>query len=126
MKIESHSASLEFEIVGRETWGEVLFIARFRDKHFSGETAVSDFQAGPPDQLFAEMAANWRGWEGALEWSEHESRLSLSATNDGRGHVALTVTIWRYLDPEAKLVAPMMLDVGALDGIAEGMKALFA
>ena len=58
--------------------------------------AVVDFYGGdspPVGDLFAEIATDWRGWEGKRTWSSLEGEIQLSATHDGLGTVALAVEI---------------------------------
>jgi len=45
------------------------------------------------DTYLASLSDNWRGWSGAKEWQSLEGALTLSATIDPRGHVALVVTL---------------------------------
>ena len=41
---------------------------------------------------FADLAANWRGWEGSRDYESIEGDLHIQATHDG--HVNLHVTLW--------------------------------
>jgi hypothetical protein len=45
-------------------------------------------------EFFAGLAADWRGWSGAREWSSIESDLAIQARHEF-GHVQLNVTMRR-------------------------------
>jgi hypothetical protein len=40
---------------------------------------------------FTEMAAAWQGWSGTKEWRDDGGYISMRATHDGIGHVALEI-----------------------------------
>ena len=76
--------------------------------------------------LFAEMARDWRGWEGSRSIESLEGQLRLSATSDRLGHIRLRVELrgdpagsdWHAADT-------LFLDAGQLDDLAERAKAYF-
>ncbi|MDA0169444.1 DUF6228 family protein [Solirubrobacter taibaiensis] len=39
------------------------------------------------------LASNWRGWEGERNWKSLESDVEITATHNGRGNIALVVTL---------------------------------
>jgi Family of unknown function (DUF6228) len=70
------------------------------------------------DRYFADLANQWRGWDGEKEWEAFGLRLA--ARHDGLGHVTLDVTLeddyatasrWRVR-------ASLELDAGVLDRLA--------
>jgi hypothetical protein len=44
-------------------------------------------------QFLSGLASSWRGWEGERTWTSLESDVELTASHDGRGTVALVVTL---------------------------------
>ena len=86
---------LVIEADGRDYWTATLRLdgvhARVRLYH-PLELAVAW------SAFFEDLAASWRAWEGAKEWSSLEGDLTLEAVHDGQGHVALSVSMrsgWR-------------------------------
>jgi len=57
---------------------------------------IATFSDGPWDLalFFAELAADWRGWEGQRHWNALEGELEVRATHYG-AHVLIAVTIRR-------------------------------
>lgn len=48
----------------------------------------------PPLVAFVQsLADDWQGWEGTREWASIESDLFVDARHDGRGHVAIGLTL---------------------------------
>jgi hypothetical protein len=72
----------------------------------------------PIGDFFAELAADWRGWQGARTWGT--GPLVLSATHDGLGHVALNVELETnvYDEPDWRACATVHLEAGQLDHVA--------
>ena len=56
---------------------------------------VVTFSDGPwnPARFFAELAADWRGWDGERRWRSLEGEMEIEASHDGRGHVLIGVTV---------------------------------
>jgi Family of unknown function (DUF6228) len=48
--------------------------------------------------FFQLLADGWRGWEGARTWRSLDGEMEIDARHDGRGHVAIGVTL-RYGEP---------------------------
>jgi Family of unknown function (DUF6228) len=76
----------------------------------------------PVGDLFSELAADWRGWEGERAWNSLEGEVKLRATHDKLGTAALTVELRSdvYVDAGYLWTATglLFLDAGALDGLA--------
>jgi hypothetical protein len=73
--------------------------------------------------LFADLATNWRGWEGAKEWSSVEEDFSLSCTSDALGHVALKVTLKSGVyEDDWYLQAVIHIAAGQLEEMAATVK----
>lgn len=84
------------------------------------------YSFGHPTELFAAMAARWRGWTDELAWESVEGELELGGTHDGHGHVALRVE----LRPDAgsdywRVHARIRLEPGKLDEIARAAAVFF-
>jgi hypothetical protein len=47
----------------------------------------------PLAPFFDELGAQWKGWEGVKEWRNYDGNFALSCTNDGLGHVTVTVEL---------------------------------
>jgi len=74
------------------------------------ESNMSDF--------FADLAENWRGWDGAKAWSTYEGGLALSCNNDGLGHIRVAVAL-RGRSGDGWLVqGNVPLDSGQLDHLS--------
>jgi len=78
------------------------------------------------DAYFADLATQWRGWDGAREWEA--LGLRLAARHDGLGHVTLDVS--REVDYAMAdrwcVRAPLAVDAGALDRLAVEARELDA
>ncbi|HET7051670.1 MAG TPA: DUF6228 family protein [Solirubrobacteraceae bacterium] len=70
------------------------------------------------DAWFAELAAEWRGWQGEKRYEA--LGLRLASRHDGLGHVTLDVTLQDdyTADGRWRVRASLMLDAGALDRLA--------
>jgi Family of unknown function (DUF6228) len=78
------------------------------------------------DRYFADLAAQWRGWEGDKEWEA--LGLRLAARHDGLGHVTLDVTLEEdYATADRwRVRASLAIDAGALDRLAVEARAIDA
>jgi hypothetical protein len=76
----------------------------------------------PVGDLFAEIATDWRGWEGKRTWSSLEGEIQLIATHDRLATVALTVEVRSDVHVAAgylwSATGLLFLDAGALAGLA--------
>jgi hypothetical protein len=54
--------------------------------------------------FFGSLAADWRGWQGTRRWESIEHDLTVEATVDHHGHVALTFILQRDYRPDAWFV----------------------
>jgi hypothetical protein len=79
-----------------------------------------------PGHWFRELAENWRGWEGERKWASLEGEITLSATNDRRGHVAMRVQMRSgFWDNDWHVTATVQVDPGQLDGFARHAAMFF-
>lgn len=84
----------------------------------------STYMCGPPATFFAELAANWRGWDGERRWADLERRVALAATADSLGNVTIKVTLKgpNYQDlAEVRLI----FEAGALENMRVAMASMF-
>jgi hypothetical protein len=78
-------------------------------------------------RLFAEMAAEWRGWEGVKSWESLEGDLGVAAEHDGLGQITIRVGLRRWeAPPEWEARADLTIDPGEqLMGAARDLRAVF-
>jgi hypothetical protein len=90
-----------------------------KDKDIAASSAkVYIYEPHSLAALFEELAASWKGWEGAKEWSSVEGDFSLSCKSDGLGHVAIEVTLKSGLYEDDWCVkAVIHVEAGQLDEI---------
>ncbi len=77
------------------------------------------------DTYFGQLAQQWRGWEGAVEWGGE--CLTLGATHDGLGHVTVTVVLHGEADRDFdrwEFRGFVKVDAGSLDAIARDAAVL--
>lgn len=102
------------------------FLAVLESVNFSGRITVSTYIAGPPTDLFNEMARDWMGWEGTKTWGSLEDELRIEASTDLTGHISLIVTIRDYSDPANwRLKAKLELEAGQLTELARSARSAF-
>jgi Family of unknown function (DUF6228) len=79
-----------------------------------------------PTAMFAQMAANWRGWQGEFAWASEECELSLRCTQDRTGHVSIRVELRSGPTQECWAVqSTLMAEAGQLEDLALGAAAFF-
>ena len=100
---------------------------------FSVERLVDTSHGDGLDAYLRHLAANWRGWDGRLDWRSLEGDFFLSASIDQLGHVTVWATLQdqSYKPPPAAFTAwsasvAVFLDAGALDGLARTAKLLLS
>jgi hypothetical protein len=120
-------SGLIFEIleVGKDG---MSFGCGFYKGGFQGSVVVWTQGGASPSALFAEMARDWRGWEGTKVWEDLEQILTLKASSDRTGHITLHIEMRPQAFPygeETLLTSSLMLDAGALETIARDIDRLF-
>jgi hypothetical protein len=93
---------------------------------------LAEWEGGPQRlaHFFAELAADWREWEGTKEWAGGDGELRLAATHDGVGHVELFVAMrahWSGQPPfpdEWATSGVVVIEPGSLDHVACRVAAL--
>lgn len=101
--------------------------ARIECADLTAEAKVYERYSGDAlrlDAYFNELAEQWRGWDGDIEWEA--LGLRLAARHDGLGHVTLDATLdadhvaaerWRVR-------ASLTVDAGTLDWLAREARVL--
>ncbi|HZN74157.1 MAG TPA: DUF6228 family protein, partial [Micromonosporaceae bacterium] len=46
--------------------------------------------------FMGQLTDDWRGWQGSRVWHALEHEMTVEAVHDGRGHIALSVTLRRH------------------------------
>jgi hypothetical protein len=113
----------------RSPEGEVwIFHARLVVPHLVAETRVHltdpAIESSLPD-WFAELSAQWRGWEGERVCETYEGGLRLSCTHDGLGHIQTRVRLREASLQAWSVEADIPLDAGQLDEVARAAAAFF-
>lgn len=94
------------------------FLAELRGLNLTARARVGIYMSSGLAALFAEMAAQWRGWSEAKSWQSLEGELRLSAESDRTGHICLTVTLCEGAPAVWSVVAEITLEAGQLDIVA--------
>ena len=90
LKSSEHNTTLALDWLDAETVSVELDTGDLRVRF---ELGVGEETLGLK-RFFVQLAADWRGWEGAREWSSSfEDEVRLTATMDRAGHVLLTVRL---------------------------------
>jgi hypothetical protein len=72
----------------------------------------------PLAPFFDELGSLWKGWEGVREWRNYEGNFGLSCTNDGLGHVTVTVELQVWSPYRWLVRGDVLLDAGQLEQVA--------
>ena len=103
------------------------FTATIDGPSFSGSLIIPSYFSGFPHKFFEELAAEWRGWNGAKQWSSLEGELHLQAKSDKLGHVCLTVSLGIINGRDDwKLQTDLMIESGQLESLAKSLNGLFS
>ena len=98
------------------------FTVTLRANGLDATVRVSSYLSDGFAMFFADLAADWRGWQGAREWSSLEGECELRAESDRTGHVTLSVRA-QYRQSEVWAVeGSVVLEAGQLDAIAAAAK----
>lgn len=79
------------------------------------------------DKFFKDLAVSGKVWQGERKWESLEGDLKLSATCSRTGNVHLSIDIRQHTggDEESNINTGLMIDLGQLNSIAEGMREFF-
>ena len=120
-----------FEIISRDDGAAMrlreddrdYFVAELRGLNLTGQARVGTYMSAGLAEMFAEMAASWRGWSGKKTWSSLEGELHLSAEADRTGHIALTVELREGAPPVWAVTLLLIVEAGQLDALAGAARA---
>ncbi|MGI8978956.1 MAG: DUF6228 family protein [Pirellulaceae bacterium] len=102
------------------------FSVRFTQPNLSAQCRVSAYYSPDLAVFFAEMARQWGGWQGELEWSCLEYELKLQCRNDGLGHISIRADLSCGPMPDDwRVRATFMADAGQLEGLAKRAALFF-
>jgi hypothetical protein len=141
-------ADLEL-IIGGERDGPRLVLRRYRREGAAGggdllhlsarlevgaalvaSTGVETLEGDGLPEWARGLAEDWRGWCGERIWRSLEDDMIIKASHDGRGHVALRVTLRGpkgYLPDAWHASATVRLDAGEeMTGLAAAVRAFFS
>ena len=96
------------------------FWVRVTDHNLSAAAQVyGGYVPSHPASLFADMARQWAGWSGELEWQSLEGELTIRCSRDRFGHIFIRLELRSGHMPEDwRVVATVMAEAGQLEGIA--------
>ena len=95
------------------------FVVRIEEPGLSAMAQVENLGVDGPEQLFAGLAQNWRGWSGEKTWRSLAAQLTLSATTDARGHITIRIQLRPTANCEAwRVTSFAYFEAGQLDTLA--------
>jgi hypothetical protein len=95
--------------------------------HASLPVDLDTYDAGTLSDFFDSLAVSWRGWDGSREWFNIEREFRLQCHHDGKGQVAVVVTMGvpHPFDSIGWIVtATILVEPGALEGFANALRGL--
>ena len=103
------------------------FSVRVTDHNLSAAGQVyAGYAPRNPALLFADMAQQWSGWSGELDWKSLEGELALLCRHDGLGHISIRIELrpgpW---SDDWRVTATTMTEAGQLERIARQAAAFF-
>jgi hypothetical protein len=79
-----------------------------------------------PARLFAQMAQQWAGWSGELNWESLERELKLYCNHDGLGHITIGIVLRSGPYPQDwQVQTSVVTEAVKLDSIAKRAKLFF-
>jgi hypothetical protein len=99
------------------------FVAELRGLNLAARARVGTYMSAGIAEMFAEMAANWRGWAGAKSWSSLEGELHLSAAADRTGHITLTVELRDGAPAVWTVTLQLVIEAGQLEALRRAARA---
>lgn len=103
------------------------FKARLADQDFSavGRIYIGSTETHPAD-LFARMAANWKGWPDSFMWESEDGGLALHAPRDRNGHVSIRAELRSGpTNADWTAIATVQAEAGQLEELARGAVLFF-
>jgi hypothetical protein len=79
-----------------------------------------------PAPLFAQMAANWKGWQGTILWESPEGDLRLLCGRDRAGHISIRVELRSGpSEHDWAVQATVMAEAGQLEDLSHEAALFF-
>jgi hypothetical protein len=121
------SGSLELRDPVRSGNEVASFTATLTADGMKASTGVYVMSGDGIANLFEEMAAEWRGWDGVKTWESLEGDLEVAAEHDRLGQITLRVMLRRWQSPpEWEARADLTIDAGEqLANTARELRAFF-
>ena len=109
--------------------GSETYHVTFRENGIEAGIGVYAFEPNDNSlpRFFAELAEQWKAWEGVKKWSSLEGEFEITCEHDGLGHIGTTAKIHSNQHGNG-WTAELRFDfaAGELDGIAGEVKRFFA
>lgn len=99
------------------------FIAELRGLNIVAHARVVTYMSHGLAELFADMATNWKGWNGSKTWASLEGELDLAAEMDKGGHVSLTVRLREGAPAAWTVTVELLIEAGQLDTLARSARS---
>lgn len=118
---------LEFGELNRVDGDDARYRVRLTGEGLIAETTVQDMWFAAWPEFFADLAVSWRGWAGTKAQESTEGDISIGATADSLGHVALHVRLRHLFGSPPGWIAEstIRLEAGQLDGLAQAAAFFF-
>jgi len=130
LKDVNSSATLEFEgdiPRGLTGYDGCTFVARIVSTPLNAAVNVYDIRPDGWAAFFADIASNWRGWDGAKAHESLEGHLKLVATSDASGHIRLNITLRGVeIGDEWRAETSINFEAGQLDHLAGKVEKFFS
>jgi hypothetical protein len=94
------------------------FMARLRAPGLNAEVAVFHFGGDFLGKYFADLATNWRGWDGDRDWRSLEGALEFHASISKAGAVLIQVVLRNSADFTWRVTYDFGIENGDLDMLA--------
>jgi hypothetical protein len=103
------------------------FKVRVTDQDLVAEGRVyAGYANTHPAPLFAQLASNWKGWQGEFVWESLEGELALRCSQDRAGHVFIRVSLSSgHTDQAWNVRATIMAEAGQLEELARSAEVFF-
>jgi hypothetical protein len=98
------------------------FIAELRGLNLVAQARVYSYMSAGLAEMFAGMAADWRGWPGEKSWSSLEGELHLTASADRTGHVTLVAELREGAPALWTVALVLLVEAGQLEALARAAR----
>ena len=94
------------------------FLAQTIHPGLDATAPVGSYMSDGLGDFFAELARDWRGWEGTRRWESLEGELTLLAESDRSGHVYVRVHLHDGAPARWMVELRLTLEAGQLERLA--------